>query len=503
MSGGWLPIAVLGTSLLASPLIFLTPERHVAFRTFVNLAAAVLKLVLVGYLGWQVAFEDARYVARLPMLPGFDFVLQVDPLALLFLALSASLWLLTTIYAVGYLEGGAHRSRFFGFFSLCVAATTGVALAGNLVTFLIFYELLTLATYPLVVHRQTPQALRGGRIYLAYTLSGGMALLTGTVWLSSAAGSLDFVTGGNPALGAVAPATLVAIFALLVGGLGVKAALVPLHGWLPAAMVAPAPVSALLHAVAVVKAGAFGIVRVVEEVYGIALAVELGLSPPLAAVAAFTIVYGSLRALAQDDLKRRLAYSTVSQVSYIVLGTALFSPLALTGAVMHLVHQGLMKITLFMCAGNIAESLHLHRISELDGVGRRLPWTMGAFTVAALGMIGVPPLAGFVSKWYLAAGGLDDDSAWVIAILLASSLLNALYLLPILHRTWFRAPTAQWTGTQAAGREIKWTLLAPPLVTATLVVAVGVFANSPFSPLAWARLIATGEIPRPATGLIR
>lgn len=354
-----------------------------------------------------------------------------------------------------------------------------------------------------MVHRQTPQALRGGRIYLAYTLSGGMALLMGTAWLSTAAGSLDFVTGGNPAVGAVNPATLVAIFALLIGGLGVKAAIVPLHGWLPTAMVAPAPVSALLHAVAVVKAGAFGIVRVVEEVYGIALAVELGVSLPLAAVAAFTIVYGSLRALVQDDLKRRLAYSTVSQVSYIVLGTALFSPLALTGAVMHLVHQGLMKITLFMCAGNIAESLHLHRVSELDGVGRRLPWTMGAFTVAALGMIGVPPLAGFVSKWYLAAGGLDDDSAWVIAILLASSLLNALYLLPILHRAWFRAPTAQLTGAPAAGPEIKWTLLAPPLVTATLVVAVGVFANSPFSPLAWARLIATGEIPRPATGLIR
>lgn len=503
MSGAWLPLVVLSISLIAAPLIFATAERRVVLRTTINLCAAVMKLGLVGYLAWQVAFEGARYAWRWPMAAGFDLVLQVDPLALLFLSLSAGLWLLTTIYAIGYLEDGPHRSRFFGFFSLCVAATTGIALAGNLFTFLIFYELLTLATYPLVVHRQTPEALRGGRIYLAYTVTGGLLLLVGTVWLGAAAGSLDFVTAGNPALASVDPNTLTAIFALLLAGLGVKAALFPAHGWLPQAMVAPAPVSALLHAVAVVKAGAFGIIRVVDEVFGIALTVKLGLALPLAGLAAFTIIYGSVQALRQDDLKRRLAYSTVSQVSYIVLGAALFSPLALIGALMHLVHQGLMKITLFMCAGNIAEAVHLHKVSELDGIGRRLPWTMAAFTIASLAMIGVPPLAGFVSKWYLAAGGIDDQSAWVVLILLASSGLNALYLLPILHRAWFKVPTAA-TMVAASGRlEIKWTLLAPPLVTAALVIGVGLFANAPFSPLSWARLIATGEIPRFPEGLIR
>lgn len=503
MNGSWLPVAVLATSLLACPLIFLTPEKSVATRTSINLAAALLKLGLVVYLGWQVAVEGAEYMASVPMLPGLDLVLQVDALALLFLSLSAGLWLLTTIYAIGYLEGGAHRARFFGFFSLCVAATTGVALAGNLFTFLIFYELLTLATYPLVVHRQTPEALKGGRIYLAYTMAGGMALVAGTVWLWVAAGSLDFVMGGNPALAGVSPPALMGIFALLLAGLGVKAALFPLHGWLPKAMVAPAPVSALLHAVAVVKAGAFGILRVVEEIFGIALTVKLGLALPLAGLAAFTIIYGSLCAMKQDDLKRRLAYSTVSQVSYIVLGAALFSPVALVGALMHLVHQGLMKITLFMCAGNIAESVHLYKVSELDGIGRRLPWTMSAFTVAALGMIGVPPLAGFVSKWYLGAGSLEVGATWVIVVLLGSSLLNALYMLPILHRAWFRERQDAWPSNPSASLEIKWTLLVPPLVTALLVVSVGLLASSPLSPLSWARLIATGEIPGLPGGLIR
>lgn len=497
MTGAWLPLAILGSSLLVVPVIFFMPEQRVRLRTFLNIGAALVKLSLVVYLALQVALEGAQYTARIAFLPGIDIVLQADPLALLFVSLSAGLWLLTTIYAIGYLEGSPHRSRFFGFFSLCVASTTGVALAGNLLTFLIFYELLTLATYPLVVHRETPQARRAGAIYLAYTVTGGLLLLAGTGLLWSAAGTLDFAARGVLANSGLDRTTLQTIFLLLIGGLAVKAAIVPLHGWLPNAMVAPAPVSALLHAVAVVKAGAFGIIRVVEEIFGIELAVELGAAQALAIVAAVTIIYGSIRALFQDDLKKRLAYSTVSQVSYIVLGAALFSPAAAIGAMMHLVHQGLMKITMFMCAGNIAELTHLKKVSELDGIAKQLPWTMAAFSVAALGMIGVPPLAGFVSKWYLAAGAIEAGQPWVVGVLLGSSMLNALYFLPILHRAWFRdPPEAPAREPRTTFLEAPWMLLFPPLATALLVLGAGLFASAPFSPLGWARFIATSEIPR-------
>jgi len=269
------------------------------------------------------------------------------------------------------------------------------------------------------------------------------------------------------------------IFVLLIVGLGVKAALVPLHGWLPAAMVAPAPVSALLHAVAVVKAGAFGMVRVIYDVYGFAPAKQLGVLEPLAWMAAATVIYGSLRALHQDELKKRLAYSTVSQVSYIALGCAVGGPLATLGGIVHLVHQGLMKITLFFCAGNIAENLGRHRVSELKGVGRRLPLTMAAFTLGALGMIGVPPLAGFITKWYLAVGCLSTGQWWVILVLAASSALNAAYFLPILYTAWFQEPDAAWPEEARPGwREVPWMLLVPPLVTAGLAVAAGILASA-------------------------
>jgi multicomponent Na+:H+ antiporter subunit D len=246
--------------------------------------------------------------------------------------------------------------------------------------------------------------------------------------------------------------------------------------------------------VAVVKAGAFGIVRVVSDVYGIPFADRLGVLLPLATLASLTIIYGSLRALTQDDLKKRLAFSTVSQVSYIVLGIALGTPLATIGGVVHLVHQGLMKITLFFSAGNLAEELHIHRIREMDGTGKRLPWTMAAFTLGAFGMIGVPPLAGFISKWYLAAGALEAGQSWVIAVLAASSLLNAAYFLPLVYRVWFRPSSAELAKRAGTGRvEIAWPLLAPPLVTAALALGAGLLAGSDFSPLAWAKVIATRE----------
>ncbi|WP_147113157.1 proton-conducting transporter membrane subunit [Tateyamaria sp. syn59] len=484
------PLAILFTSLAIAPFILMLPERAVGLRTGINLTAAVVKLALVVWLTYGV-INGQTFAAQLTVLPGLDFILRIDALSVLFLALSALLWLLTTIYAIGYLEAGQHRSRFFGFFSLCVAATVGIAMSGNLFTFLIFFEVLTLATYPLVVHRGTADALRAGRIYLAYTLGGGIALTLGVVWLHTLTGAFVFTPQG--VLGVLPEthaATLKVIFALLIAGVGVKAALVPFHTWLPVSMVAPAPVSALLHAVAVVKAGAFGIMRIVYDVYGVEATQSLNLALPLAAAAAATILYGSFRALTQDDLKSRLAFSTVSQVSYIALGVALISPVAATGGLVHLIHQGIMKITLFLCAGNFAEGYGIKKISQMNGLGKLMPVSMAFFTIAALGMIGVPPLAGFVSKWYLGAGALDAGQPWVILILLGSSALNAAYFLPILYRAWF-LPVSDQTADPV--RPIGWMLLAPPAATAMLVICAGIFANAPFSPLSWTHFIVSLE----------
>jgi multicomponent Na+:H+ antiporter subunit D len=490
----WIPLLVVASSLVPGLIIFGLAEERVRLRTVLNLFGAVTKLGLVGVMFWGV-FHEHHYETRVALLPGLELVLRAGPLALLFVALSSILWLLTTVYAIGYLEGAPQRSRFFGFFSLCVTATVGVALAGNLFTFLIFYEILTLSTYPLVVHRGTEVARRAGQTYLAYTVFGGALLLLGTVWLYTLTGSLEFTPRGFvDQLGPEHRSSLIIIFVLLIAGLGVKAALVPLHGWLPQAMVAPAPVSALLHAVAVVKAGAFGIVRVVYEVFGVEFAAGLGVMQPLAWLAAFTIIYGSVRALFQDDLKRRLAFSTVSQVSYIALGVAIVGPIASIGGIVHLVHQGLMKITLFFCAGNLAETLGVHKISEMNGVGRRMPWTMAAFTVGAFGMIGAPPTAGFISKWYLGQGALEAGQGWVILVLAGSSLLNAAYFLPILYRAWFMAPPDSWPHEHDFGRnETALALLLPPVVTAMLALGAGLMASLPFSALEWARLVAQRE----------
>jgi multicomponent Na+:H+ antiporter subunit D len=484
----WLPLFVLLTSLVTALLIFALGEEQQRLRTTLNMAGAALKIALIAVITMGV-LEGREYETRWSWLPGLDFVLRVDPISLLFAALSSLLWLLTTIYAIGYLEGSPHRSRFFGFFGLCVTATMGVALAGNLITFFIFYEMLTVATYPLVIHRATPRALAAGRTYLLYTLGGGTVLLAGVAWLQTFAGPVEFASGGVLDEFAVSHrGALVGVFVLLMIGLGVKAAIVPLHGWLPVAMVAPAPVSALLHAVAVVKAGAYGIVRVVYDLYGLELSFALGVLTPLAVAASFTIVYGSIRALSEGELKRRLAYSTVSQLSYIVLGVAIFGPMATMGGLVHLMHQGFMKITLFFCAGNLAETLGIHHVHEMRGVARRMPLTMGAFTIAAFGMMGVPPLAGFISKWHLGVGGVQADQPWVILVLAASSLLNAMYFLPIVLTAWFPATDTEWERPDGS-LETHWMLLLPALATAAIVIGAGVFAAWPFSPLGMTRII--------------
>ena len=490
-SSSLLLLAIMLSSFIPGIIIFGLPEERAKTRTALNLCGSVLKIILVLVMNWGI-YLGQSYELRLPLIPGVELLLNGDPLSALFTTLSAILWLLTTIYAVGYLENSPNRSHFFGYFSLCVTVTIGIALAGNLVTFLLFYEMLTLSTYPLIIHRGTKEALRAGRNYLIYTLGGGALFLFGVVWLQSVTGPVDFNMNGFPHHYLESSgSSLQAIFFLLILGVGVKAALVPVHGWLPQAMAAPAPVSALLHAVAVVKAGAFGIIRIVLDVYGVENLAELKVLPWLSSAAIVTIIYGSLRAMTQDNLKKRLAYSTVSQVSYIALGISMAPhPLAIIGGIVHLVHQGLMKITLFFCAGNLAETYGIHRVSKMNGVARRMPLTMLSFTICALGMIGIPPMVGFVSKWYLALGGIGSNQWWVAAVLVLSALLNAAYFLPPLIKAWFEPLSPDMGEKQlATPYETSLMLLIPPLITAASVVIMGLFANAAFSPLAWVRFI--------------
>ncbi len=490
----FLPLLIVLISLIVALIIFTLPESKGKLRSFLNLFAASLKVGLVLIMLWGV-HHGYYFETSIPLLPGIDLVLRADSLSMLFVALSAGLWLVTTVYAIGYLEGSPHRSRFFGFFSLCVTAAIGVALSGNLLTFLIFYELLTLATYPLIVHRGTEASRKAARTYLRYTLTGGALMLVGMIWLYTITGTLEFTPGGFLSeFDSSYHTAFTIIFILLMIGLGVKAAIVPLHGWLPESMVAPAPVSSLLHAVAVVKAGAFGIIRVLYDVFGIEFSASLGLTLPLAIIAAITVIYASLRAMYQDDLKRRLAFSTISQVSYIILGVAIVGPLASIGGIIHLVNQGVMKITLFFCAGNLAETLGIHKISEMNGVGRRMPWTMAAFTIGAFGMIGAPPLAGFISKWYIGLGALETGQAWVVFVLAGSSLLNAMYFLPILYAAWFKEPSGEWPAERKFGqRETALALLLPPVITATLALLLGIFALIGFSHVEWVRVLVAKE----------
>ncbi len=468
-------------SLVCAALVFASAD-HTFWRRFFSLSAAVLKLSIVMSM-LPGALKGVVYTFDLVQFtPGVGLAFRADALGMFFSVVSSTLWLFTTIYAIGYMEREPNRRRFFGFFALCVSTTVGVAFAENLLTMFLFYESLTICTYPLVIHEETPEAMRAGRKYLAYTLTGGAFVLLGSIWTYQLAGTMTLSQPGILSIEA-GRTTLTALFVCLIAGFGVKAAIMPLHGWLPSAMVAPTPVSALLHAVAVVKVGAFGVLRVIYNVFGVALLRELGVCNWLAALAAFTILAASVIAIFQDNLKRRLAFSTVSQLSYIVLGAALLTPLAATAAIVHIANQAFSKITMFFVAGAIQRTTGKTTVHELAGIGYRMPYTMGAFTVAALSFIGVPLFAGFVTKWYLSLGALEADAWWYVIVMLTSSLLNAAYWLPIVYTAFFKAPA----GGHVETREAHWTLLLPTLACAGYVILLGSTASVPGMPLSLAQ----------------
>ncbi|WP_419166429.1 monovalent cation/H+ antiporter subunit D family protein [Candidatus Palauibacter sp.] len=376
------------------------------------------------------------------LLPGgLGLVLRLEPLGLLFALVASGLWIVTSIYSIGYMRGHRerHQTRFYVCFAVSICAAMGVALASNMLTLFLFYEVLTLSTYPLVSHHGTPKAMRGARTYLGVLVTTSVGfLLLAVVWTWVIAGTLDFRAGGILE-GRASEPVLLTLLVLYVFGTG-KAALMPFHRWLPAAMVAPTPVSALLHAVAVVKAGVFTVMKVVVYIFGLDLLSSTGISVWLMYAAGITVIVGSLVAMAQDNLKRRLAYSTVSQLSYIVLGAALANAWGVVGGSMHIVMHAFGKITLFFCAGAIYVAAHKTEISDMRGLGRAMPITMAAFLIGALSVIGVPPLGGSWSKWYLALGALDAGQIVFVAVLMISSLLNIAYLIPIPIRAFFSKP---------------------------------------------------------------
>ena len=457
-----------------------------AFRDWPNLrdaisliaGAALLYLVLTIYPDVAGGLRLSSSIGEL--LPGLEISFVVEPLGMLFALVSSSLWIVTTVYSIGYMrhQNDAHQTRFFLYFALSISSAIAIAFAGNLFTLFIAYEALTLATYPLVAHYGTDEAKRGARVYLAILLSTSIGfLLVAIIATWSIAGTLDFFPGGI-LRGKAEPWVLSLLLVLYVFGIG-KAAVMPFHRWLPSAMVAPAPVSALLHAVAVVKAGVFTLLKVVVYVFGIDLLAEISAREWLMYVAGATILIASLVALRQDNLKARLAYSTISQLSYIVLAAMLASSLGIVGGAMHIATHAFGKITLFFCAGAIYAATGEIEISRMRGIGRRMPWTMGAFAVGAISMIGLPPTAGFVSKWYVLLGALDAENMVAIAILIASTLLNAAYFLPIVYAAFFR--TEEAGGAESKRRphgEAPTAMIVGLTVSATITILLFLFPGA-------------------------
>jgi multicomponent Na+:H+ antiporter subunit D len=445
------------SATIALPLAFWTPlagallialnGRRPALRESLTLFTATLLFASVACLAPAV-FDGARPALMIAEpLPGLALQLTVEPLGLLFALLASLLWIVTSVYSIAYMRARqeTNLTRFYTCFALSLWATMGMALAGNLLTLFVFYEVLTLSTYPLVTHSGTEQARRSGRFYLGLLLAPSLGfLLFALIWTWQLAGTLDFVDGGS-LRGTASPALLSILFALYAFGIG-KAALMPLHRWLPAAMVAPTPVSALLHAVAVVKGGVFFILKVTLYVFGIDLVAELQATQWLLYVAAATILLASLVALRKDNLKARLAYSTISQLGYIVLGAFLATTSSVIGSTLHMVMHAFGKITLFFCAGAILVATQKTAVSQMHGVGRRMPFTMSAFLIGSLSIIGLPPAGGVWSKWFLMLGTLEAGQQALLAVLMASSLLSALYLLTVPLRGFFYPPPADMAG---------------------------------------------------------
>ncbi|MDY6952050.1 MAG: monovalent cation/H+ antiporter subunit D family protein [Thermodesulfobacteriota bacterium] len=474
------PLLAVLVSLLITPI--LVSSRAPNVREAWTFVAAVVKFLIVLSMlptilkGTEIVYTVAEFV------PGAAIKFRVDALGMLFALVSSSLWIITSAYSVGYMRGLKEHSqtRYFVFFAFALSATIGVAFSANLLTMYLFYEMLSLATYPLVTHHQDHEARSSGRKYLLYIVGTSIGLALPAMLIAyNLAGTLEFGKQGFLAGTASKPLIGLLLFMFLFGF--AKAAIMPFHSWLPAAMVAPTPVSALLHAVAVVKVGVFSVVRVLTGVFGTDLLFSLDFGPVILLLASATILIGSFIALSQDGLKRLLAYSTIAQLSYIVLGVGLLSPKGLTGGMVHIAMHAFGKITLFFCAGAIFVATGKKNISEMVGIGRRMPVTMAAFFIASLSIIGMPPCGGFVSKWYLVLGSLEAHQMPILYVLLFSSLLNAAYFMPIVYRAFFCRPEEAMF--QNTVKEAPPFCVVPLVITAVISVIL-LFYPQPFFNLA-------------------
>ena len=476
-------LAVLVSAVGALFIIFFGKKPNI--RESWSLIAGVLKLVIVLSMIPAVVYDKTIISYSLfTILPGIEIGFRVDAFGLLFAMGASLLWIATSFYSIGYMRSTNEHSqtRYFACFAVSLSATIGVAFSANLFTMFLFYEILTIITYPLVAHKGTPEAKAGGRKYAIYLLGAAKAFLVAAIILTyNLTGTLEFSKDGIfPAIvQSVNPELLYIIFVLFFFGFA-KSAVMPFHSWLPAAMVAPTPVSALLHAVAVVKTGVFSVLRIIFFVFGADLMMDIGVDVFVITFASFTIITASLLALSRDNLKARLAFSTISQLSYIILGAALLTPSAMVGGIIHITNHAFSKITLFFCAGSIYVSSYKTKVSQLNGIGKKMPWTMAAFAIATLSMIGIPPVSGFITKWYLVIGSLERHSLVVLTVLLVSSFLNAAYFVPILYRAFFKEENSNSKHIDSSDdgslKENPF-LVVPLTLTAIISVVLGLYPD--------------------------
>jgi len=464
------PLYAILVSIAAVPLIMLSGNRP-NLREFWTFLAAGIKFVLILSMASYILAGHTYSYTLIGILPSLSLSLKVDGFGMLFALVASSLWIVTSIYSVGYMRGLKElaQTRYFCCFAVALSATIGVAFAANLFTMYVFYEMLSLSTYPLVTHHQDEEARSAGRKYLTYLLGTSIGFaLPAMILTYMTAGSLDFAAGG--VFAADTSRTLLLVLLLLFMFGFSKAGLMPFHSWLPGAMVAPTPVSALLHAVAVVKVGVFSILRIITGIYGIDLLTALNLNTVICIIASFTVIVASLIALSQDNLKRRLAFSTVGQLSYIILGAGLASRLGVQGSMLHIAMHAFGKITLFFCAGGIFVATGKKYISEMVGIGKCMPVTMAAFFVGSLSVIGLPPTGGLLSKLLMVQGAMQAHMWPVLVVYLVSSLLNAAYFFPIVYRAFFCRPEdCLFPGPR---KEAPLLCLLPPVITAAVSVVL-------------------------------
>ncbi len=465
------PLLAVVVSLIGA-LFIVAVGKKPNLREGVTLVIAVIKFSIVASMVPLVMAGQEIAFTLVEVLPGVGIAFRVDSFGLLFALVASFLWIVTTFYSIGYMRALKEHSqtRYFAFFAVALSSAIGVAFASNLFTLYLFYEMLSLSTYPLVTHHQDREARSAGRKYLTYLMGGSIAFFLPALILTYVlTGTLDFSVHGILA-GSGSDTLLIVMFVLFIAGIG-KAAIMPIHSWLPSAMVAPTPVSALLHAVAVVKVGVFSVLRICFHVYGIDLMHDLSLDVYLIYCISITVLVGSLFALKQDDLKARLAYSTVSQLSYVVMAGGLMSAMGMAGGVMHIAMHAFGKITLFMCAGAIFVATGKKYVSEMVGIGKRMPVTMTAFLIGSLSVIGLPPTGGFISKWFLVLGTLEADQITMLVVLLGSSLLNAAYFLPVVYKAFFCTPEESMFEDKV--QEAPLWCVVPLVVTA--IVSIGLF----------------------------